>query len=409
MARYYYEARNRKGEIVRASIVAESEWIARKSLARMNLIPLKLGRFLPKVMWAELSSNVENLSTQVTLEEKITLMNQIEMGISVGIPILQMLHFLQADVRNRRLRDALEQITADITEGGTLHGAFARHPDIFDSPTVGLIKTGEISGKLDETLSRITKLLEQQAETRAKVKSATFYPKIVLGTLIVVIGVLVYVVIPKIKEFLKTLGSDLPPITKAVVAFSDFFVHRWWMVLAIMLTGYVCFQKLMTIPRYRASFHRFVLRIPVLGQVFLCIELNNFCVLLELLMSSGIPLIESLETLKGSHRNLTFRNALTTLQEEIHKGGTLTAGMEQEPVFPRTLRNLVSIGEETGRLPAILSRIGRYYQVQLNHLLENLSKAIEPILLFLVFGAILLIALAVFLPIWKMNSAVKLG
>ena len=408
MGKFYYEARNRKGELIRASIRAESEWLARKSLAKMNLIPLKIGRFLPSVMFSELNTSVETLSQGVTLEEKIILMNQIEMGISVGIPILQMMYFLQADLKNKRLKDALVQITADITEGGTLHASFAKNPDIFDSATVGLIKTGEVSGKLDETLSRITKLLEQQSETRAKVKSATFYPKIVMGTLIVVLLVVVYFVIPKIKSFLKTLGVDLPPITQFVVDVSDFFINRWWLILGLSVSTYFGIKKLLTIPRFRYAFDRLILKSPVLGKIFLYIELNNFCILLELLMSSGIPLIESLETLKGTQKNELFKNALSTLQEEINKGGSITRGMEREPVFPSTLRNLVSIGEETGRLPPILSRIGRYYQVQLNYLLDDLSKAIEPILLFVIFGAVLTIAIAIFLPIWKMNSAIKL-
>jgi len=408
MGRFYYEARNRKGELVKASITAENEWLARKTLAKRQLLPLKVGRFLPSAMWSELNASVESLSSTVSLEEKIILMNQIEMGISVGIPILQMLHFLQADLRNRRLRNALVQITADITEGGTLHEAFAKHPDIFDPAAVGLIKTGEVSGKLDETLSRITKLLEQQAETKAKVKSAVFYPKIVVGTLVVVVFVVVYYVIPKIKDFLKTLGVDLPPITRAVVGVSDFFVNRWWLILGAAAAGHLTLKRLLTLPRFKTALDAFLLKMPVLGRIFLYIELNNFCVLLELLISSGIPLIDSLETLKGTQKNELFKDALTTLQDEINKGGSLTRGMERTPVFPSTLRNLVSIGEETGRLPPILSRVGRYYQIQLNHLLDDLSKAIEPVLLFVIFAAVLVVALAIFLPIWKMNSAIKM-
>ncbi|NDG84652.1 MAG: type II secretion system F family protein [Proteobacteria bacterium] len=408
MGKFYYEARNRKGELVRASITAENEWLARKTLAKRQLLPLKVGRFMPSVMWSELNSSVESLSSNVTLEEKIILMNQIEMGISVGIPILQMMHFLQADLRNRRLRDALVQITADITEGGTLHEAFAKHPDIFDSASVGLIQTGEVSGKLDETLSRITKLLEQQSETKAKVKSAIFYPKIVVGTLVVVVLVVVYYVIPKIKDFLKTLGVELPPITQAVVAVSDFFIHRWWLIFGFVSAVYLAFKRLLTIQRFKIALDALMLRMPVLGRIFLYIELNNFCVLLELLISSGIPLIESLETLKGTQKNELFKSALTSMQEEINRGGSLTKGMEKNPVFPSTLRNLVAIGEETGRLPPILSRVGRYYQVQLNYLLDDLSKAIEPILLFVIFVAVLIVALAIFLPIWKMNSAIKM-
>ena len=149
------------------------------------------------------------------------------------------------------------------------------------------------------------------------------------------------------------------------------------------------------------------MKVPAVGKVLLFLELNNFCVILELLRASGIPLLESLETLKGSQKNQLFKNALGDFKLEISKGGSLTKGMEKHPIFPHTLSNLINIGEETGRLSPILKRLGRYYHVQLNYLLENLSKALEPILLFMVFICVLILALAVFLPIWKMNAVIK--
>ncbi len=407
MGKFYYRARNRKGEIIEGSVRAENEWLARKDLSRQSLIPLELGRFNLRLMLNEANDSVEKLTRSVSLEEKITLMSEIEMGISVGIPIMKMFTLLQEEVQNPRLKQAIAQILLDITDGGTLHGAFAKHPDIFDPTVIGLIRTGEVTGKLDETLGRITQLLEQESENREKVKSAMYYPKIVAVAMIFVVIVMVYFVIPKIKQFLKTFNSDLPPITQFVVSTSDFFIHYWHVILAVSYAGYLGFRKFLGTSRGRLWFDRAILKLPAVGKVLLFLELNNFCVILELLISSGIPLLESLETLKGSQKNQLFKNALGEFQIEISKGGSLTKGMEKHPIFPHTLRNLINIGEETGRLSPILKRLGRYYHVQLNYLLENLSKALEPILLFMIFVCVLVLALAVFLPIWKMNSVIK--
>jgi MSHA biogenesis protein MshG len=407
MGKFYYRARNRKGEIIEGAVRADNEWLARKDLSRQSLIPLEIGRFNLRLIFNDANSSVERLTQKVSLEEKITLMSEIEMGISVGIPIMQMFTMLQAEVQNTRLKQVLGQIVVDITDGGTLHGAFAKHPDVFDPTIIGLIKTGEVTGKLDETLGRITQLLDQEAENRAKVKSAMYYPKIVAVAMVFVVLVMVYFVIPKIKQFLKNFNSDLPPITQFVVNTSDFFIHYWYAILGVSYGAYLGFQKILQTTNGRLWFDRTVLKLPAVGKVLLFLELNNFCVILELLLASGIPLLESLETLKGSQKNQLFKNALGDFQSEISKGGSLTKGMEKHPIFPHTLRNLINIGEETGRLSPILKRLGRYYHVQLNYLLENLSKALEPILLFMVFICVLVLALAVFLPIWKMNSVIK--
>lgn len=407
MGKYYYRARTRKGEIIQGAVIADTEWNARKILSKQNQIPLEISRFNFRLFFSDLNSKVETLTQSVSLEEKITLMSQIEMGISVGIPLVQMLNFLQNDATNSYTRQVLAKISADITEGGTLHEAFARHPAVFDSTIVGLIKTGEVTGKLDETLARISLLLEQQAENRAKVKSATFYPKIVLFTLVAVVGIVVYFVIPKLKTFLKTLGADLPPVTLFVLGISDFFIAYWYLVAGLALAVRHSFKRAIATEKGKRMLDRFVLSLPVLGKLFIYLELNNFSVILDLLITSGVPLLESLATLKASQKNQLFREALTTCEEEVSRGGTLTKAMEKHPIFPGTFRNLIGIGEETGRLPPILRRLGKHYQVQLDYLLDNLSKAIEPILLFIIFLAVLVLSIAVFLPIWKMNSAIR--
>ncbi|NDF14258.1 type II secretion system F family protein [bacterium] len=407
MATYYYRARNRRGEIIEGSILSDSEWAARKSLGKQSLTPLTVSRFNLKIMLSQAGQSPRRFSSSVTLEELITLMNQIEMGMSVGIPIIQMFQFVQSDVTNKRLLDALREITAEITQGGSLHASFGKHPDIFDSTIVGLIKTGEVTGKLDETLSRISALLEQRSMNQAKIKSATFYPKLVIFTLIAVTFIVVYFIVPKIKSFLGGFGAELPLVTRIVVGISDFFIQRWYWIILLFIIGRYSFLAFIRSAFGKRLWDRFLLKLPALGKIFLYIELNNFSVVLELLLSSGIPLLESLETLKNSQRNELFKEALTKCQQEISKGGTLTNGMENNPIFPGTYRSLIGMGEETGRLSPILVRTGRYYQTQLGYLLDNLSKAIEPLLLFIIFVAVLTLALAVFLPVWKMNTVVR--
>ncbi len=407
MPKYFYKARDRSGQVLEGTSLADTEYLARKALNKQNLIVLELSRFNLKQGLREVTSLFEKYTQRVSLDEQMVLMSQIEIGISVGIPIVKMFDLLQKDIKNKYLRAAIADVAASITEGSTLHEAFGKHPEIFDSTVVGLIRTGEISGKIEATLGRITQMIEQQANNRAKVKSAIFYPKIVVFVLFTVLISVVYLVIPKLKQMLASLGTDLPPITKFVVGLSDFFVSYWYLVLFVFLVGQFLIRKFLQSPEGKRRFDELKLTVPVFGTLFLYLEMNNLCVVLELLISSGIPLYDALGTLKDSQKNEVFRKELDHLQTEISRGGSLTAGMEASQVFPSTFKSLLSMGEESGRMEVVLKRLARYYQVEVDYRLDNLSKLIEPILLFIIFGMVLILALAILLPIWKMNSAIQ--
>jgi type II secretory pathway component PulF len=406
MSKFYYRARNPKGSIVEGAIQAENAWFAKKSLNKDKLVVLSINRFNLKVFWHDFRAFTRRFSEQVKLEEKLVLMSQLETGISIGIPIVQMFQLLQKDLENRFLKNALADIAEKITEGSTMHDAFAKHPYVFNRTVVGLVRTGEVSGKLEAALGRISQMIEQEAKNQSKIKSAIFYPKIVLFVLAVVFVIAVYFLIPKLKEFLAGYGADLPPITLFVIGISDAFVSYWHFLAIIGIALYFGFKKFVSKPSRKLKYDYFKLRTPIFGKVFLLIELNNICVVLNLLLQSGVPLVEALEILKGSQRNDVFKLALDQAIEKISRGGSLSSGMDDPKLFPATFRNMLSVGEESGRLEPILNRMGAYYQTQIDYKLDNLSKLIEPILLFIIFGMVLVLALALLLPIWKMNKAV---
>lgn len=406
MSKFYYRARDQKGSIVEGAIQAQNAWLAKKSLNKNNLVVLNLNRFDFKILWLEIKEFILGFHDPVDLEEKLVLMSQIETGISIGIPITQMFQLLQKDIENQFLKDALGDITENITEGSSIHDAFAKHPRVFNATVIGLIKTGEVSGKLEESLGRISQMIEQQSKNEAKIKSAIFYPKIVIFVLVAVFVIAVYFLIPKLKEFLAGYGADLPPITKFVIGISDTFVSYWYLIAVVAFGLYFGFQKFISDPVRKLKYDRIKLKLPLVGKIFLLIELNNLCVILNLLIQSGVPLIEALEILKETQRNDVFKVVLNQAIDKIARGGSLSSGMDDPTIFPATFRNMLSVGEESGRLEPILERMGRYYQTQIDYKLDNLSKLIEPVLLFVIFGMVLTLALALLLPIWKMNKVI---
>ena len=405
MSKYFYQARDHHGSIVEGSIRAETAWHATKTLKKNDLVVFNISRLNFKIIWKEYKTKLRAMTEPVNLEEKLVLMSQLETGVSIGIPILQMFQVLQRDLENKFLKSALAEITEDISEGSSIHEAFRKHPQVFNPTVIGLVKTGEVSGKLEASLGRISTLIEQQAKNLSKVNSAVFYPKIVISVVGVVMVIAIYVLIPKLKQFLTAYGAELPPLTQFVIGASNLFVSYWYVLVATVLSVYVGIQNYVSDPIRKLKYDRAKLKTPLFGKIFVLIELNNFCVVLSLLIQSGVTLISALDILKGSQSNEVFKYALTNAIEKISKGESLSSGLADPTIFPATFRNMLSVGEESGRLESILDRMGRYYQTQIDYKLDNLSKLIEPILLFFIFGMVLILALALLLPIWKMNKA----
>jgi MSHA biogenesis protein MshG len=241
--KFFYQAMDSSGVIVNGSVEAQDSWLARKEVAKQGLKIVRLDSFNLRSMLVQIKKTMSTYRGPVSLEDLLMLVSQLETGLSVGLPLLRLLEMIQEDLKHPKLRQAIQNISADVSQGALLHKSFEKTPEIFDSTFVGLIRAGELSGRLDQVLAMIFKLLEQKAENRARIKSATFYPKIVIFFMVVVILVVVYFVIPKVKTFLSSFGQELPPITKLVVGVSDFFLSYWYLVIIAAVGCFVFFKK----------------------------------------------------------------------------------------------------------------------------------------------------------------------
>jgi type II secretory pathway component PulF len=409
MPKFYYKARNKEGIPIRGHIEATDSWLARKALSSKDLVALEISRFSLETLISPFQSVVDRFKNRVSIDDKLMFFSQLETGVSIGIPILQLLSFVGGQITNPYLKGVIARITKDVNQGSPLFRAFEKHPDVFDSLSIGLIKTGEKTGELETTLSRLSALLEQQVKTRTKVKSATFYPKIVFVFLGIVVVVMVYFVIPKFKTFLNGLGQDLPLVTKAVLAASDFFVSYWYLFLIFAFVAHIAFDRYVSALKGRILVDRLKLKLPVIGEILVLLELNNYCVMLDLLLTSGLTLSESFEILRDTQSNQLYKNEIDRCAVGIKQGHSFGHALQSSEVFPPAFTSMITIGEESGRLSQALRKLGKYYQIQVDHRLDNLSKMIEPILLVIIFFMVGTLALAVFLPIWKASSTIGKG
>lgn len=407
MEKYQYRARNRRGQLITGEVEAADVKAARRAVTSQQLIPIEVKTRTASNPLPSIKEWLSKRFDTVPLEELIVFNRQLQIVYSVGIPILDGLTMIRDQTEQKVLRQALDKIVADLAEGASLTVAMAKHPHVFDAIYINLIQVGEAAGELERILERVSLLAEQQNEQRAKIKSATFYPKIVMVVLVGVLGVVIYFVLPRMKTFYAGFGAELPPISRFVMGLSDVFTTYWYLVAMVSLGIWVGFKKFLTNPHTRKIWDKYILKAPIFGPLLLQIEMSSFCTILEILLESGLPIIDCLRLVSGSLTNKVVAQEVDTCRNAVESGNKLAEGFPKEGVTPRVVKNLISIGEEGGQLPKVLNRISAYYKVQIDYKLNNLSKLIEPLLLILVFGMVLVLALAVFLPMWKMSGLLK--
>ncbi len=407
MVQYSYKARDSTGTLVQGQVLADSRDAARKQVLALNLIPSQIDASRWGQLKSKILTTISQISSRVSIEEMVVFNRQLQMVITVGIPLVKGLRFIADQTDNRALKKALVDIVGKVSEGMPLSQTMGSHPQIFDKTYVSLVRAGESSGQLDSLLDRISTLSESRAENRAKVKSALFYPKIVVGLLVLVFLIIVYYVIPKLSKFYEQLKMDLPFITRFVVGVSDFFLTYWYLIFAVGVGAVYGWNHFISTEKGRAWWHQKILSLPLFGSLLLNIEMNSFATVMNLLIKSGLTIVNAIDISKESLTNETVITDLTRVQGEISAGAPLGASLSQSKVFPSLVSNLMSMGEEAGSLEEVLAQISRYYKGQINYRLDTLSKAIEPLLLVAIFGMVLVLALALFLPMWQMSGALK--
>jgi type II secretory pathway component PulF len=410
MPAFRYRARDKTGALVKGKVEAPSPLEAKRILTGRQLAVLDVGTSpFDQLLDLAAALSARLPGGKVSLEEMIVFNRQLQTSYSVGLSVLQALNLISEQTQSETLRKVLLAVIADLSEGRSLHDAMARHPKVFDFVYLSAIKAGESSGRLDEILEMLSVSAEQRMENTAKVKSAIFYPKIVLGGIVVVMIVVMTFVIPKFEDFYGKFGGHLPPLTIFVVGVSKFFQSYWYLLLALGATGYFVAQRFVSTERGRALFHATLLKLPIFGPILLQYDLLTFSTVLRLMLASGIPIVESLGIVRDSLSNQVLRNEIEGLRREVESGADLSRGFRESKVFPKMVGNLIAVGEEGGKVEEVLAKVTSYYKVQLDYRLNNLSKAIEPFFLLLIFGMVLVLVLAIFLPIWKMSQVMKMS
>ncbi|MGB9860502.1 MAG: type II secretion system F family protein [Moorellaceae bacterium] len=403
--RFSYRARDAQGKPVKGFIEAESEQLAGRQLRNQGLFitelrPIRAGAGLPVTLRRE---DIRSwLSRPVSRRELALFCRQLGTMLSAGLPILSALRTLSRQADNPRLKTSIDRVVEDLQQGETLHNALSQFPKVFPPIMTYSVEAGELSGALDETLLKLADHFEREYEIQEKIKSAMTYPFIVLSVSLASVGFMIAFVLPMFSQIIGNLGVPLPWPTRAVLGLSALLRHRWFMFVAVpVLLGYLL-RRWVQGERMRYSLDRMVLRLPVFGRLKHQAVLSQFSRTLGTLLYSGVPILQALEVVERTVGNRIVAEALARAQEQVRDGKSIAAPLAESGVFPPMVVEMVSVGEETGTLDALLARLAAFYDREVAEMASRLSSLVEPFLIVGLGTVVGLIVLSVLLPLFQL-------
>lgn len=324
-----------------------------------------------------------------------------------GIPLLRALSIIRIGKEDGPFNQMIDHIRVSIQSGRQLSEAMSDYPDSFPSVYTAGIAAGEESGQLDFTLDQLASMLEQEMELTRQLKSALRYPMIVMGIIVGAIIVMMTFVVPRFVDFYSSFGSNLPLPTKIIIGVSNFMVSYWPVLIAALIALVIVFRKIIANPVGRYKFDLLSLKIPVLGDLIIKGNVARFTLMFRVLFEAGLPIVKSLEILGSTIKNSVIAKEVKSLEEMFRRGQSLESLSEEIRFIPSQALQMMAIGLESGNLARMLGEIGKHYSQQVMHMSRALTSIIEPILTVVLGGFVLVLALAIFLPMWNLIQVFK--
>ncbi len=405
MPAFRYRAQNPAGTAQHGVLEASDLDHAIDQVRRMGLVPVRLEP--QAATGASLDRRIPWLEKRVEARDLILFTRQLETMLDSGLPLLSALDTLHQQSSHPRLKPAINRVRADVEQGSTLTEAIRRHPRVFPQLYANLIHAGEEGGLIVPMLDRLATLLESEAETEQRIRSATFYPILIVAELLLAFLVLLKFVLPRFASLFRKFGAELPLPTRILIGISDFTEKNWAVVLVLLAAGIAGGVLWIRTERGRRWADRTLLKLPILGQIFLKASMSRVARVLSALIAGGTPIVQSLEIAKGVAGNRIIADDLETMRNGVVAGTGLADSVRGSEFFPPLVLKMMAVGEETGALDKMLFRVSRYYDQDVDYLVKNLSTAIEPVLLAVLGAAVLFTALAVFLPLWNLMNVFR--
>ncbi|HHT9127093.1 MAG TPA: type II secretion system F family protein [Candidatus Brocadiia bacterium] len=400
---YRYKARDKYGKAITGAMEAPSYEKLGLQLYGLGYIPV----FLEEARGETVALNLIEKYRWVKTEHLILFTRQLATMLNAGIPLSRALESLATQTEGTKLKRIITEVRRDIEAGSTFSDALSKHGRVFSALYVSMVKAGEASGTLDQILNRLVALTEHERDTRARLKSATRYPKIVVLGITAAFTILMTFVVPKFIGIFERAGLTLPLPTRILI-FINHMVHTYWYVLiGVVGIGFLVFYQYIRTKKGRRQWDTLKIKIPIIGPLFLKVAMSRFSSVLGTLYKSGLPILQALDIVSDVVGNAFIAELVKELRGRVREGEGLAQPMKEYSVFPPMVVQMVTVGEETGAMDEMLAKVSQYYDTEVDYAIKNLSTLVEPILLLFLGIMVAFLALSIFMPMWDLTQMVR--
>ncbi len=399
MAFFVYKVKTDAGDMLKGKVEAQTVEQATQLLRDRNWFIISVQPFQD----SEFKSMMQ-IFDRVKFEDVVNFTRQLATMITAGLPLTEAFGILEQQSKPA-MKKVIGLISKEIEGGSSLADAMAKQQgNVFSRVYIALVRAGEAAGVLDTILKRLADTLEKQREFQAKTKSALIYPAIVTVAMIVVAFIMMTVVVPKLTSMYADFGAALPMPTQILISISNVFVKFWYIIIAGTFGGIIFLRKWKKTDQGARAFDAMFLKLPIAGILIKQVILTEFTRTISLLLSAGISLLTALDIVADAMDNVLYREAVHNIAKDVEKGVSLADAVAKYPLFPVLLGQMISVGEQTGKLDEVVLKISAFYESESEHAIKNLTTAIEPLIMIVLGVGVGFIMIAVIMPIYNLTS-----
>ena len=401
---YAYKVRDREGKMAAGSMEAESEEAVVGRLRQLGYAPISI----EPEKGAGLKTEVKLPGTgRVKLKDLAVFSRQFATMINSGLSLLRSLTILGEQTSNRRLGEVIIQVRAEVEQGTSLSAALARHPKVFNRLYVSMVRAGEIGGFLDQVLVKVAETFEKEVELRGKIRSAMTYPVVVSIMVVGIVAAMLIFIVPTFADLYSSLGGTLPLPTRMLMGASNVLRRFFLVVLVVVVVVVFLFRRWKATDRGRYQVDRFKLKVKVFGPLFHKTALSRFSRTLSTLIRAGVPILQALEIVGETVNNMVISRAVRDVQDAVREGESLATPLAKHATFPAMVVQMMAVGEETGALDTMLSKVADFYDQEVEAAVASLTSMIEPILIAVMGAAVGGMVIALYMPLFNIINLVQ--
>ena len=401
---FNFKAKTKTGEYKEGIINASSKELAVAILQKNDLLPISVREENAE---GDLLKSFLKYYDRVVAKELVVFFRQLAILIEARVPIVVSLTAIEDQTPNVYFRKVIQEMINDIEDGIPFSSSMEKHKDVFSNLSINIIKAGETSGNLKKSITYVAENIERNYTLATRIRSALIYPILVLIVFFVIGFLVISFIIPKLTQIIKEMSADVPWYTQVVITVGDFMASYWWAVAIVIVTLVGVAWYYLNTEEGKREWDQIKIKLPIVGPIFRYVYITRFSENLEVLLISGIPIIRALTIVSAVINNVVFEEIFLRATEEVRKGGNMSTVLRRSPDIPPMVTHMISIGEESGQIDAVLGHIAKFYDQETKIMTKTLSTLLEPLLMIIIGVAVGFMAFAILMPIYNIAGQIQ--